>query len=257
MLWVFDVKTLNAGMKSLSLCKGCSVGFLSLPEVSTHGWGSQFTVTCSNTESPDRKHKTQLVFLTSQKTGQYFQINRKMVLGLRAIGRGRRAAKKFSSFLGLPPSLSCNPSKGQVIVLANKSEEVTKEHMKQAVAEVRQVVLEQDPDHGRTVDFTLLVEGSWMSRSFSSLYGFVSVISIDTGKVLDRHVNSMYSHECQKMEDEPRDFRFMEHWFLEHEPKCKINHDGSAKSMEEAGAVVLFEWSRGKNNLMYHYHCDI
>ncbi|XP_070539717.1 uncharacterized protein [Ptychodera flava] len=250
MLRVFDVKTLNAVLKSLSLCKGCSVGFLSLQEVSTHGWGSHFTVACSNTECPDRKRKTQLVFPTSQKTGRCFQINRKMVLGLRAIGRGRRAAKKFSSFLGLPPPLSSNPFREHVNELANKSEEVTEEHMEQAVAEVRQVVLGQDPDDGRTVDVAVSVDGSWVSRSFSSLYGFVSVISIDTGKVLDRHVSSSYCRECQKMEDEPRDFRFME-WFLEHEPKCKINHDGSAKSMEEAGAVVLFERSRGKNNLRY------
>ncbi|XP_070536304.1 uncharacterized protein [Ptychodera flava] len=87
-------------------------------------------------------------------------------------------------------------------------------------------------------------------KGFSSLYGFVSVISIDTGKVLDRHISCSYCRECQAMENQPRDFNYMK-WFIEHEPECKMNHQGSAKSMEAAGASILFERSKEKHKLRY------
>ncbi|XP_070546509.1 uncharacterized protein [Ptychodera flava] len=249
MLRVFDVRTLNSVLKSRSLCNSCSCGFLCLQEDTTHGWGSHFKMACSNSDCSTRHIES--AFPSSQKNGRYFQINRKMVLGLRAIGRGRRASEKFCSFIGLPPPLSSNAFREHVQELANKSEDVTEDLLQQAVAEVRQLVLGEEPDEGQTVDVAVSVDGSWVSRSFCSLFGFVSVISMETGKVLDRHISSTYCRECRKMEDAPRDINYMK-WFIEHEPNCKINHDDSAKSMEEAGAVVLFERSKEKHNLRYH-----
>ncbi|XP_070532674.1 uncharacterized protein [Ptychodera flava] len=266
-LRIFDVRTLNEIFKSMSLCSTCSVGQLSLQEVSKQGWGSHFSVTCSNADC--NRSESPKVFPTSEKCNRYFHINRKMVLGMRAIGKGRRAAMKLSSYLGLPQPLSSDPFREHVRVLAAKSEEVTERHMEHAVAEVRQLALglnnSMDSDNSETshahhnnnestgretVDVAVSVDGSWVSRGFSSLYGFVSVISMDTGKVLDRHISSAYCRECHEMEEKPKDMQFMK-WFIEHEPKCRMNHDGSAKSMEETGAAILFERSKEKYNIRY------
>ena len=35
------------------------------------------------------------------------------------------------------------------------------------------------------LDVSMTIDGSWRKRGFRSIYGFVSVISVDSGKVLD------------------------------------------------------------------------
>ncbi|CAC5406686.1 unnamed protein product [Mytilus coruscus] len=96
------------------------------------------------------------------------------------------------------------------------------------------------------------VDGSWAHVGFSSRFGFVSVISVDTGKVLDYVTLSNECKSCKKWEREgkthTRDFL---QWFVEHEKYCTLNHDGSAKTMKEQGAVILFRRSVEKHSLQY------
>ncbi|CAG2246741.1 unnamed protein product [Mytilus edulis] len=98
----------------------------------------------------------------------------------------------------------------------------------------------------------LSVDGSWAHVGYSSRFGFVSVISVDTGKVLDYVTLSNECKACKKWEREgkthTRDFL---QWFVEHEKDCTLNHDGSAKTMEAQGAVILFRRSEEKHSLQY------
>ena len=40
-------------------------------------------------------------------------------------------------------------------------------------------------------------------------------------------------------------------WFIQHEPDCTMNHDGSSKAMEEEGAKLMFSRSEAMHGLRY------
>ncbi|XP_070579632.1 uncharacterized protein [Ptychodera flava] len=191
-------------------------------------------------------------FNSSRKSGRSFDINKKTILGMRSIGRGRRACVKFCSYTGLPLPVSNSPWLEKTSSLAETSSQVVADRLQRAVHDVRKLKMDSGEIASleETMNIGVSVDGAWISRGFNSLYGFVSVISIDTGKVLDKHFLSSKCRECDKWEGKAKDREYVA-WFIEHEPNCQINHEGSAKSMEEAGARVLFERSLQKYNVRY------
>ena len=46
------------------------------------------------------------------------------------------------------------------------------------------------------IDTSISCDGSWQQRGFSSLNGFVSLISMDSGKVIDVEAMSRYCKQC-------------------------------------------------------------
>jgi hypothetical protein len=96
------------------------------------------------------------------------------------------------------------------------------------------------------------VDGSWLNRGFHSRHGFVSVISMDTGKVLDRIYLCSTCKQCSKWAGKDKEGEEYLAWYTDHEPKCLLNHDGSPQSMEAVGAVTLFGRSMEKNQLRYN-----
>ncbi len=81
------------------------------------------------------------------------------------------------------------------------------------------------------------IDGSWQKRGYSSHNGVVTVISLDTKKCLDVEVLSDKCQQCQKWEKKINDPSYSA-WKASH--VCKINHEGSAGSMETVGAVRIF-----------------
>ena len=57
--------------------------------------------------------------------------------------------------------------------------------MKQAADELREVVLRDEFTDEPVADVDISADGSWQKRGFSSLNGFVTIISLLTGKCLD------------------------------------------------------------------------
>lgn len=68
---------------------------------------------------------------------------------------------------------------------------------------------------------------------------------MDTKKCLDVEVISDKWQKWQKKENDPR----YEEWKANH--NCKINHTGSANSMETVGAIRMFERSYVTQGLKY------
>ena len=89
---------------------------------------------------------------------------------------------------------------------------------------------------------------SWQKRGYSSHNGIVTVISLDTKKCLDVEVLSDKCQECQKWGEKINDPGYNA-WKASHE--CKINHEGSAGSMETTGAVRIFKRSVATRGLKY------
>ncbi|GFW73499.1 uncharacterized protein TNCV_2801631 [Trichonephila clavipes] len=110
----------------------------------------------------------------------------------------------------------------------------SEENMKAASKEVQN--LKESTTCGVSVD------GSWQRRGHMSLNGCVSVISNDTGKILDLEVMTQYCKMCELN--------------VKREHVCS-NYKGSSGNMEAVGAFRIFERSLIKRDLQYtEYYGD-
>ena len=92
------------------------------------------------------------------------------------------------------------------------------------------------------------LDGSWQRRGHVSHNGVVTAISLHTKKCLDVEILSDKCKACQKWKKKESDPKY-EEWRANHQ--CKINHVGSANSMEAAGAVRIFNRSSATRGLVY------
>ena len=107
--------------------------------------------------------------------------------------------------------------------------------------------------HDHTMDISVSCDATWARRGFSSLHGVVIVISLDTGQVLDYEVLSRKCSTCQRkaLQNPNVESQEFQEWFENHLPDCQANFDGSAPSMEAAGAEIIWNHSLQKHNCRY------
>lgn len=143
-----------------------SVGTLTLVEDLTERKGFYIPVKfiCSSCEN-----ETSLP--TSTQPATFYAVNRRMVLGFRLFGAGRRAQEQFCSLLNMPPTLSrdafgLHRNKIHLAVMEEAQAE-----FQRAALELQTLHQETDGagDHG-LVDVQVSGDGTWMRRGFSSLY---------------------------------------------------------------------------------------
>jgi hypothetical protein len=89
---------------------------------------------------------------------------------------------------------------------------------------------------------------SGWQRGHSSHNGVVTAISLYTKKCVDVEVMSDNCQQCKKWQKKVNEPGY-EEWKANHH--CKINHTGSANSMETVGAVRIFERSYVELGLKY------
>ncbi|GFV41657.1 uncharacterized protein TNCV_3628081 [Trichonephila clavipes] len=161
-------------------------------------------------------------------------INSSIVLGLRLIGKGFSAGKMLCAFLGLP-FLSKLAFRNQERKLLKATERVAQENINAALSEIK-----------GSNSFTkcgISIEGTWQRRSYSSLNGCVSAISVDTGKILDIEVMTQYCRICSKGNSQSS------------KHVCS-NYKGSAGNMEVVGAYRIFERSNVRDVQYNEYYGD-
>ena len=183
-------------------------------------------------------------FFTSKKVKGYYEVNKRFAYAMRCNGKGYTGCKKFCAVMNIPTM----PTKNNFSKL-NKSIksavfDVAEESMKRAGAEVRNLV---GKECGTSVD------GCWQKRGYVSLNGCVSVLSMDTGKVVDVEPMSRHCKGCEthlKLDKSSAKFK---KWQKGH--TCKANFDGSAPAMEPEGAKRIFARSQEKHGLLYTKFC--
>ena len=78
---------------------------------------------------------------------------------------------------------------------------------------------------------------TWQKRGHSSMNGYVTTLSMDTGKCLDIEVLSKVCRGCERHENQ-QDTEEKKVWQAEHVGKCKANYTGSEPSMETEGRCI-------------------
>ena len=226
----------------LLLCPVCKLGNMKLSEITSKkkGLASCLLFQCSRCSYFIEQY-------TSKSNKQSFEINTRAVYSMRSCGQGYAGLERFTSLMNMPKPITANNFDKIVNHLAVSVQEVAEETMTDACRELKQ---SKNEDTSIVTDVDVSCDGSWQKRGYSSKNGVVTIISMDTGKVLDVEPMSKSCKACSlkdKLKNEnPAAYDL---WKAEH--LCKMNYVGTAGNMEPVGAKRIWERSILKNGLRY------
>jgi hypothetical protein len=141
-----------------------------------------------------------------------------------------------------PPPTRRNFTKIQNNKLLPTVKQLANDSMNNNAMEVKDMCSSDEGECGISLD------GTWQRRGHTSHNGIVTAISLDTKKCVDVEIMSDKCKQCENWEKRTNDPKYVE-WKASH--NCKINHTGSAGSMETAGALRIFEQSFVTRGLKY------
>ena len=104
---------------------------------------------------------------------------------------------------------------------------------------------------GDVRDIDVSVDGTYMTRGFSSKCGVVSAIGCVTGKVIDVDTRSKVCKSCDYWEARDKHSEEYKKWKEGHVRKCTANHVRSSGAMEADIAIDLFGRSVERHSLRY------
>lgn len=157
-----------------------------------------------------------------------YDVNVRLVYGMRCIGKGKCAARTLCAMMNLPSPpakferYSAHISKALSTVCLNSMKKSTDE-----------TVLA----NGNSQDISVAIDGSWQKRGHTSLNGVVTATSLENGKVVDFECLSKYCFKCKNKVDDCEE--------------CQKNYSGFSAGMESEGALRMFERSLNTRNVRY------
>ena len=211
---------------SSSLCIKCDCGYVS----------SFYT-----SKVVDRKNEV------SKGGMKAYEVNYRAVYASRTVGIDHTGLETICGILNMPKPMTATNYNNISFVFRDAAKEVAENSMKTAADQLR---INKESD---VIDIGVSVDGSWQRRGFSSLNGVVAAISIDNGKVIDVEPLSRYCRECAVNSRKIKDEKTLKLWKETHieQNGCKINHVGSAPSMETEGVIRIFQRSIEKRRGRY------
>ena len=241
---LFDIMIFINMIKELVKCMQCVSSVIIEQNVDDKmGLCNFFTIKCNHHECPWTKKVATSNFI-DKHTGSGkvpYDVNLRTVVAFREI-----AIETFCGFMNMPPPMiSKTYQETMECVHPFYIEAAT---MKAASDEIREELLGDNFDEDTVVDVDISADGSWQKRSFSSLNGFTTIISLLTGKCLsyDAMAKKCKAYESWESKKDTAEY----HRFVEtHE--CSINHLGSAGLMEPSGVVRCFKRSVETLKLRY------
>ena len=239
---LIDIELLNNVLLTFCICSSCKSGHIELFDLlkRKQGYASCLVLRCA-------KCKTEKEFYSSKRPSGKgrFEINTRMVVAMRRIGRGREAMNKLSEVLNMPKGMEQSSYDLCVQEVVEKVEKLAEKSMQVACEEVKEC---SEPDQNGKYQIAVSCDGTWLTRGYSSRYGVYCTMSLVTGKVLDCHIMSKYYKVCamkgDKMDKNSREHR---EWKQQHESECEQNYEGSSPAMEQEGAKVVFARSEEKD----------
>ena len=164
-------------------------------------------------------------------------VNVRSVIAFREIGKGHSAMQHFCGYMNMVPPIQPNAFYNIQKDVVDNYKAVAEISMKKSADELKE-----------TSDLAVSCDGAWQKWGFSSLNGFVSVISVDSGKCLDYRVKTKKCIASALWEN-GKDTDAYKDFMNTHE--CSINHEGSSGSMESQGLAEMFMSSVQFNGLRY------
>ena len=246
---VIDVQLLANAISRAAVCKHCRKGSLALKNNGKHGLALKMDLECDNIDCQSKE-----TFYTSKRCsaeakegpkqgGIPFEINLRIVLAMRLLGRGLDGLRLFAGVMNMANPIEQRPFTNLLGKISNAAVSVAEESMNNAAAEVREKAESSDD----IVETTCLFDGTWQKRGFSSLIGVVACISAVNYKVLEiedlrKHCRGCLEIKKLKLPQEQEDKLLVNH-------DCTKNHEGSSPAMEVTGVRRIFQRSVEKRKL--------
>ncbi len=251
---ILDVSLLQKAFQSSAICSFCKKTDSKLTILKDnrkqHGLAEKLIIKCSACLQETSFH-------SSRKLDRgKFEINARSVVASNTLKGGRKILSSFCGIMNLPSPLAKASYARNLKSTASISQEEAEKQMNDAAKRIRKIVLEQNPnadkedDHG-AISVAVSLDGTWQKRGYSSKFGIVVVVLVDTGEVVDYEVLSMHCHECKKHEHDDKSSEVYKRWKENHNNSCQINYEGSSGGMEGAGAVKIFKRSIERRGLKY------
>ena len=224
----------------------CKAGGLVLQEVARHGLGPTFQLSCDSCNF-------QVCHEVGEKSkqGKFWDINRCSALASRLSGGGRESLAKMCGILNMPPPTASKNFQRYTKKLHAAAKSVAAECMKTAADEL----VEANGGGDGPKDCAVSTDGTWMRRGFASLYGVQTVISWNTGKVLDYEIQSKHCTQCTSknstLEKKEITQEAFDAWKVDHQPSCQVTTTGSSPAMEAESVKALWARSITQNRLRY------
>lgn len=223
---IIQIETLSQFLRSSVCCKYCrnSDCMIAEEELSSRRGLSvslRFRcLLCGNSAST----------MSSPKTSNVYDINLRMVYGMRCIGKGKNGAETLCAVLNLPPPpTNFNSFHANLI---NSLQIISNKSMIEATDETVSL-------GGVGRDITAAFDGSWQKRGHSSLNGVSTTTSLETGKVIDFECLSKYCSTCSKPSSAGKPHH------------CQKNYTGYSGGMELKGVEQIFKRSIDTRGVRY------
>lgn len=162
------------------------------------------------------------------------------------LGIGIHGITKFYAFVDLPRQIFQSFYDQIVDTISDATRAVCEKSMKNAVEKEKALSTEKGQMNGITVSG----DGTWLKRGFSSLFGLVSLIRWNSGKVVDIVIKSKYCKECEYWTKRYDSTEYLE-WLENHTNECQANHEGSSGKMEVDVVGEMFQRSEELYEVRY------
>ena len=208
---IMDMDILEAMINDF-ICPECKQNNVSLKEVlkNKKGLASYLIIYCvCGYEKP---------FYTSKQTAKSFDVNKRAVYSMRSCGQGYAGLEIFLFCMNMPKTMTRKNYTKISDVVSDACQKTALETMNSAANDLRKT-----PND--STDISISNDGSWQRRGYSSMNGFVSTISMDTGKVLDIEAMSRFCKLCcihEKLrKSNPEEYEL---WKAKHAATCRANY---------------------------------
>ncbi|KAK3924126.1 Citrate synthase-lysine N-methyltransferase CSKMT, mitochondrial, partial [Frankliniella fusca] len=232
-------------------CKACKQKSLDCRIVNQRGFAFTVKIVCEACEELQVQLDSCPRITCKDSTRPPFESNRKLVEAFIRCGRGYNAMLKFGTIVGMKV-MDQSSYRDHLLKLVSENGALKKEILSPRQA-VRRFYEEENPNlvNEEIIEVVVSFDGSWHKRGRTSNHGFVAVIEVNTGLVIDYEILSKYCHLCcitaaEMDKDSPE---FIE-WYERHY-ECNTNFSGASGNMEREGAVMM--WKRSEHDAKMRY----
>lgn len=245
MMNFLQLKSLFQDYAACCLCGGTLE--LENDEENRMGFSISIIVNCVDCDFKRNVHSSPEVSQPTQPGINPKEVNLRAAMAFREIGRGHASMITFNSVMNMPSPMTKNNFNAINKKLFDAYEKVALKSMSNAAVEVRESLKPGNKPED-IIDCGVSIDGTWQRRGYASLNGVVAAVSHANQKVIDTSVLSKFCKSCQVWEKHKGTLKY-DQWRADH--SCLVNHNGSAGSMESAGAIQIFSSSIDQYNLRY------
>ena len=177
-----------------------------------------------------------------------FDVNRRVVFAMRAIGCSFSELNRLSVYMNMPSAMHHSTHIATVKNIETDLEDNIVEILRFYGKAVHKA-------HAGETDICVSFDGAWQKRFRGSKIGVGFVIDTLTGLVIDFDVLSTHCYGCRfapsKDDTEEDGSSSYEKWLAEHDPICSNNFDGSPQAMEQQLGIYIWERSEELHKLRY------